>query len=322
MGADTKIEWADHTFNPWIGCTKVSAACDHCYAESFARRTAGPKWGAGQERRRTSEANWKKPLAWNRKAAAAGKPARVFCASLADVFDTEVPDGWRQDLFRLIAGTPHLIWMLLTKRPKVAVDWLRDRGSLTLCEPYLSRIWIGTTVENQAMAEARIPHLLKIPAAVRFLSCEPLLGPLKLKTIDVSGDQEIAPLGWDVLGRGPNTDLRIDWVIAGGESGPKARPSHPDWFRSLRDQATAAGVPFFFKQWGDWMPFEERNTDGLYYAAEDRKGAMDAVEGHDIWNDRKGTWREDDDGETVYRREGKKAAGRLLDGRTWDEVPA
>ena len=221
MGADTKIEWADHTFNPWVGCAKVSPACTNCYAESWAKRAGHADLWRGV-RSRTSAANWRLPLKWNRTTPG----ARVFCASLADVFEDH-PDlaEWRLDLFRLIHETPRLIWMLLTKRPEKAASFFRLHGGRAP-----DNVWVGTTVENQEQADRRIPELLTIHARVRFLSCEPLLGP-----VDLGGLRE--------------RDLQ--WVIAGGESGPKARPSHPNWFRSLRDECAQATIPFHFKQWGE-----------------------------------------------------------------------
>lgn len=289
MGADTKIEWADHTFNPWTGCQAVSAACDHCYAEAQAKRaprTFGG-WGPHAERKRTSESYWRQPLKWNSEARKAGTRPRVFCASMADVFDNAVPAAWRCDLWDLIAETPHLDWLLLTKRTSNIFGMLplRSHGALkgwgTAGYP---NVWLGTTVENQAEADRRIPHLLAVPAAKRFLSCEPLLGPLNLAQ-------------WHAFHRidAPDWQPTIDWVIAGGESGPKARPSHPDWFRSLRDQCQAAGVPFFFKQWGEWVSVSEVAGVGPHHHFP---------------------------GGATVRRVGKKAAGATLDGREWREVPA
>lgn len=230
MGEITNIEWTDHTFNPWIGCTKVSAACDHCYAETLAKRYGWAEWGAGQPRKRTSEANWKKPLSWDRKAKADGVRRRVFCASLADVFDAEVPTALRDELMILIAHTQNLDWLLLTKRPQVAKKYFETPGRSFNRD---GNIWLGTTVEDQKMADLRIPILLSIPAKVRFLSCEPL--------------QELVRLKDEWL-------LHLDWIICGGESGPGARHMNPSWARSLRDDCQRSGTFFFFKQWGDWMP--------------------------------------------------------------------
>lgn len=241
----------------------VSPACDHCYAEAQAKRaprTFGG-WGPHAERKRTSESYWRQPLKWNSGARKAGTRPRVFCASMADVFDNAVPVAWRCDLWDLIAETPHLDWLLLTKRPSNIAGMLpqRSHGALTGWGPTgYPNVWLGTTVENQAEADRRIPHLLAVPAARRFLSCEPLLGPLNLRAIDLpGGDSEVLPLGAGYLGRLHDDEAegrRIDWIIAGGESGPKARPSHPDWFRSLRDQCQAAGVLYFHKQNGEWRP--------------------------------------------------------------------
>lgn len=338
MSKNTKIQWCDHTFNPWEGCTKVSEGCKNCYAEARDKRWHGGTaihWGKGAPRRRTSEENWKLPLKWNwqgimicecgREVAAklqkgsgrhltidtcvcnSAKPPlkprrpRLFCASLADWLDDEVPIEWLADLLELIAATPNLDWLLLTKRPEnfherihAAVrkaegiedgkDWPEGSCKTRLGE-WINEwtggiapdnVWIGTSVENQAMADKRIPELLEIPARVRFLSCEPLLGPVDLVNVE----------GFNILG-----DSGIDWVICGGESGQGARPMHAEWARSLRDQCQAADVPFLFKQWGEWLPDQQNPAIGL------------------------------PSGPTQAMRIGKKKAGRLLDGREWNEFP-
>lgn len=226
MGEKTGIEWTDHTFNPWIGCTKVSAACDNCYAETLVNRYGWAKWGHGEARKRTSDANWQKPMQWNRSAAKTSVRRRVFCASLADVFDAEVSDRWRLDLMQLIHATPSLDWQLLTKRPQVAKKFFESQAMPT-------NVWLGTTVEDQKMADLRIPILLSIKAKVRFLSCEPL--------------QEKLILRGEWL-------HNLHWIICGGESGPGARAMNPSWARSLRQDCRIAGIAFFFKQWGDWSP--------------------------------------------------------------------
>jgi protein gp37 len=221
---NTSIEWCDHTFNPWIGCTRVSPGCDHCYAATRAVRfhmqdTAGnPLWNPGADRHRTSSVNWKAPLKWNRDAARAGVRARVFCASLADVWDNQVPDAWRADLLELIRATPALDWLLLTKRPQNIAKMLPAK--------HFRNIWLGTTAETMEEAARRIPVLLRVPAVIRFLSCEPLLEPLDLTRY--------------LRGSG------VHWIICGGESGP--RPMDPKWARSLRDQCRATGTAFFMKQ--------------------------------------------------------------------------
>ena len=346
MGQNSGIEWTDHTFNPWMGCSKVSPACKNCYAErDFDHRYGKVKWGPHGNRVLTSISNWNKPLKWNREAgfckhcgymvnpeiqacskcfAPAIRP-RVFCASLADVFEDwtrpivggdgqqlffQVDRQWknvlpanlakggsgdypvtmddvRRRLFSLIDATPNLDWLLLTKRPEnirrmwptwpsgFAHDGSDGHGSGSR---YLKNVWIGTSVENQEYADTRIPELLKCRdlSPVLFLSCEPLLGPVDLNQSwrIHRGD------GWKLnrnqyAAECPTSG--IDWVIAGGESGPEARPTCANWFRSLRDQCQAANVPFHFKQWGE---FDEHQ-----------------------------------------KRIGKKAAGRLLDGLTHDGFP-
>jgi protein gp37 len=323
MSKNSKIEWTDHTFNPWIGCTKVSPACDHCYAEvSTPARTFPVNWGAGQPRRLTGEANWKEPLRWNANHeqffAEHGRRQRVFCASLADVFDNEVPMLWRQHLMTLIADTPNLDWLLLTKRignaeRMLEAACLHNGRLMDASDRYrpLPNVWIGATICNQEEANRDIPKLLQVPAAVRFLSMEPLLGPVDLSIplgLKLGWDKADKPFWW------PNHRPQIDWIIVGGESGTQARPMHPDWARAIREQCDKARVPFLFKQWGEWCP---RGPESLGYpvvegvprfrmtdAGEDGQ-SLGAVGGNDVW----------------MNRAGKKAAGRLLDGRTHDEIP-
>ena len=324
MAENTAIEWADHTFNPWTGCTKVSPACDHCYAESWAKRSGTVRWGAGESRRRTTEANWRLPLKWNAQAQREGRRFRVFCASLADVFDNEVPVQWRVDLFRLIASTPHLDWLLLTKRIGNALPMMREVAQQ--CgggEQPMPNVWLGATVVTQAEADRDVPKLLSVPARVRFLSIEPMLGPITLPGFNATTswcplcakivpDSLVRPHegehGSAALPCASVYDM-LHWVIAGGESGPHARPAHPAWFAGLRDQCAAADVPFLFKQWGEWLPAELPSDDECY--ADD--GSDRALEGR-IRVQRI-------DGYQDMARIGKKAAGRLLDGRTHDEFP-
>lgn len=284
MGETTKIEWCHSTFNPWVGCTRVSPACDFCYAESWAKRTGHPELWEG-ERRRTSAANWQQPLKWDRQAAANGERRRVFCASLADVFDNQVPARWRDDLWHLIARTPNLDWLLLTKRPQNISKMLPDPR--TGVKPWGDRgwpnVWLGTTSENQPEYNRRWPHLAAIPAVVHFISYEPALGLLDI---------------WAATGTAP------DWVIAGGESGPKARAPHPDWFRRVCDDCAAAGIPFLFKQHGEWIGVPDlRHLPG---GSGPGFGAYDHCF-HDA--------------EHEAVRVGKKAAGRMLDGREWNGFP-
>ena len=328
MSDKTNIEWADSTFNPWIGCTKISPACDHCYAAvSTPSRTLGVEWGAGKLRHRTSAANWKLPLRWNAQpfyACACGYRGtmhdmttnavhgcglqfrrvrqRVFCASLADVFDNEADPKWRADLFALIEKTPNLDWLLLTKRignvaTMAPASWLggpvqHGPDPTNMHGGWPANVWLGATICNQAEADRDVPKLLRVPAAVRFLSVEPMLGPV-----------DLAPwVGAGHAGPGGSWCPGLRWVIAGGESGSHARPSHPEWFRSLRDQCAAAGVPFLFKQWGEWAPGDSfpSHIPGSTYCDFD------------------GTLKTDDD--RVWRV-GKKAAGRRLDGVQHDGYP-
>ncbi len=226
---DSKIEWTDHTFNPWWGCTKVSAACENCYAEKWAKRTGHDVWGKNASRRSLSDHYWKQPLVWNKEAQVLGRK-RVFCASMADVFE-ELSDlnEHRKRLWSLIEKTPNLDWLLLTKRPHLInhlCPWNHN---------WPINVWIGTTVENQAAAEKRIPKLIEANAKIKFLSCEPLLERVDLEP-------------WI---------KNISWVITGGETGANARPTSPEWFRKIRDICIANDVPFHFKQWGDWFPLEE-----------------------------------------------------------------
>lgn len=231
MGTTTGIAWCDSTFNPWLGCIRVSPACDHCYAAALSWRTGRRDrhgrdlWDPHARRVRTSLDYWRAPLRWNRDALAAGRRHRVFCASMADVFDNRAPSTWRADLWQLIRSTPAVDWFCLTKRPQniagmLPADW--GHG--------WTNVWLGTTAENQIEATRRIPYLMAIPAAARFLCIEPML-----EAIDLSS--------W--LGE-------LDWLIVGGESGVgnRARPMHPDWVRDLRDQVRAAGGALFLKQVG------------------------------------------------------------------------
>lgn len=235
MAENSGIEWTHHTFNPWIGCTKVSPACDHCYAEEWNKRYEGGKnWGPHADRRRTK--TWGNPVKWNAEAQRLGIRYRVFCASLADVFDNHksILPEWREELWSLIKRTPHLDWLLLTKRPQNIKKYLpSDWGK------GYPNVWLGVTVEDQKEAERRLPYLRSIPAAVRFLSCEPLLGPLELRRVAIP--EYVGSMNMLMDG--------VGWVIAGGESGLNFRHADPDWFRALRDQCVEWNVPFLFKQW-------------------------------------------------------------------------
>lgn len=258
MGETTAIAWCDHTFNPWWGCTKVSPGCKHCYAEAWAKRTGSVEWGPGRPRRVFGAKHWAAPLAWDRAAARAGVRRRVFCASMADICDPEAPKSQLAKLFDLIEATPNLDWLLLSKRPERFIEIFPLYWN---CEAWRN-VWLGTTVEDQQRADERIPHLLRVPAPVHFLSCEPLLGPVDLKpylnrlctlcggsaSVPVAGGGAPCPRCLRV-GQFVDPD-QVGWVIAGGESGPGARPCDVAWVRSLVGQCKAAGVPAFVKQLG------------------------------------------------------------------------
>ena len=302
MGKDTEISWTHHTFNPWWGCQRVSEACRHCYAETFSHRLGKDLWGPESDRQPASDSYWKQPLAWDRKAGKTGARERVFCASMADVFeDREDLDVHRERLWELIENTTNLDWLLLTKRPE---NIARMLPTMLQGDP---RVWLGATVEDQAAADQRVPWLVEVPAAVRFLSIEPMLGSVDLTNIEVfKPAPPYGPGAWlncltgHVKGPDEIHDTRISWVIVGGESGPGARPMHPQWARNIRDQCVAAGTPFHFKQWGAWAPWCECPTKKTCRDMDiDRLGGSEAAMFHC----------------------GKKSAGRELDGREWSEMP-
>jgi protein gp37 len=227
MGENSKIEWCDHTFNPWIGCQHVSPGCDHCYAEAMMDHRYGKvQWGPRGRRKRTSDDNWTKPRRWAKDAN--GHRPRVFCASLADWLDNQVPREWRSDLGRLIEDTPELDWLLLTKRPenyKKLAPWDLDKIP--------SNVWLGVTCEDQSHYERRwlILSRARIKAAVKFISYEPALGPLTTLQLEPGGSVP-------------------DWIICGGESGADARRMKPAWVRAVRDECADLDVAFFLKQIG------------------------------------------------------------------------
>lgn len=293
----TSIEWTDETWNPVTGCDKVSPGCDHCYAEGIANRFAGtPQFPNGfavtpHPERLTHPLRWK-------------KPRRVFVNSMSDLFHDQIPDEYIARVFAVMGLASQHTFQILTKRhgrmrSLLSSDWWRDHllpevihemadGTDYTVHYPLPNVWLGVSTEDQRWADIRIPALLDTPAAVRFVSAEPLLGPIELRGAWIPGkpgplttDDMVGMLRWD-------DRTGIDWVIVGGESGPKARPMELHWAQELRDQCNASGVAFLFKQWGEWAPD---------YAA------SDAVLGHPM------------------RRVGKKPAGRELDGRTWDQYP-
>jgi protein gp37 len=317
VGEITAISWCDHTFNPWIGCMKVSPACDGCYAEAMMDKRYGRvQWGApGQgpgTRVRTSAGNWHQPILWNKRAIEAGTRPFVFCASLADVFDNQVPPEWRADLFRLIEATPRLVWLLLTKRPQNIVRMVKEIALMP------SNIAFGTTVEDRERTRANLPHLT-VAAGLRplflFASCEPLLGDLGDLSPWMRGDPQTQSLaegerfemgikiGAD---RWPKLPA-VGWWITGGETdqgGHKARPTHPLWVRSIRDQAIANGLAYHHKQNGEWARHQFASNGSL-------KGEVV------VWPNGRTDVRNANDGGgpgVDMDRIGKHRSGRLLDG--------
>jgi len=325
MGDKTKIEWAEATINPVIGCSKVSAGCDNCYAERMAGRLANIPathdayskvvwWmhntdGSGffQWNGITAfvESALDKPLRWK-------KPRRIFVCSMGDLFHESVDFYWQAQVLSVIAECQHHTFMVLTKRPHIMADFFSRHEVLDYCP----NLWLGVTAENQQAADERIPILLQTPAAVRFVSVEPMLGPVDLRLRGNCshcfkyGNQYHIAHPCEQCGYQGGV-LPIDWVIAGGESGPGARPMQPEWVRGLRDQCQGVGVPFLFKQWGEWQEcpsFKEMDKTTIMMDYYGRK--INANERFDpVVGDR------------LLSRLGKKKAGRLLDGVTWDQFP-
>lgn len=358
--AETTIEWTDRTWNPLRGCSKVSEGCRNCYAIKMAHRFSGPGQPyEGLTKPGPGGPNWtgkvmllpdvlEHPLRWR-------KPQRVFVNSMSDLFHPEVPDEFIDQVFAVMALAPEHTFQILTKRPERMQEYLSDRKEVieetiafnTMGVPSrdigklwggwtpaqtdeygrvevpgyfddvnidwpLPNVWIGVSVENEQAADERIHWLNKTPAAVRFLSCEPLLGPLDLRVhLNWKSSQD-----W-------KTPL-ISWVIAGGESGPGARPMHPDWARSLRDQCQATGVAFHFKQHGEFLLGRRvREIELPAYTEDARDGIITLTRIDPPSEAGKKTYVAVDSEGCAYelKRVGKKSAGRLLDGRTWDEFP-
>ena len=325
---NSKIEWTDATWSPTVGCAKVSPGCDNCYAIRTAARFQGSPAYAGTVHRGQSGLDWTgtvnslpdrldAPLHWR-------EPRRIFVNSMSDLFHDQVPDEFIARVFAVMALAHHHTFQVLTKRHGRMRSLLGDRRWREAIRYHalgfdqtdqlgtdgiwpLPNVWLGVSVEDQHWADIRIPALLDTPAAVRWISAEPLLGPITLRAPWVGGRiGDRAPNAHDLLGIG-DASPPLNWVVVGGESGPGARPMHPDWARRLRDQCAAAGVPFFFKQWGAWAPTGAR---GIGPVREDRLYAKADL--HD----------QDEHGSGIeLARVGKKAAGRVLDGRTWDEYP-
>lgn len=256
MGQNSTIEWTDHTFNPWWGCTKVSLGCKNCYAEAWADRYGHKLWGDNKPRRFFSDQHWQEPIKWNSAAKLNNRRSRVFCASMADVFeDNNLVVNERAKLWSLIEHTRMLDWLLLTKRPENMLKFTAWQ------DQWPSNVWAMTSVEDQEQAEARIPYLLRVPAIVKGLSVEPLL-----TSVDLS----------------PWID-DIQWVIVGGESGRYARPLNPDWVRQIRDTCKTHNVAFFFKQWGEWAPVMNTATNIEEMQKVGKKKAGRVLD-NDLWN--------------------------------------
>ena len=341
MSAKTGIEWTDSTWNPIRGCTRVSEGCRNCYAERQAMRFNGPRGAyeglvtianghpAWTGKIQFVEKHLLDPLSWR-------QPRRIFVDSMSDLFHEGVTDEMRDQIFGVMLACPRHTFQVLTKRPQRMLEYLRDTSLDTLGIYYTSifeclekpepemptawplpNVWFGVSVENQKAADERIPLLLKTPAAVRFLSCEPLLGPIELAWA-LSRNRLDIGAGFLLRGSfapGLETLRPLDWVICGGESGPGARPMHPDWARSLRGQCQAAGVPFFFKQWGEWCNGSEFRRDAAMVTNDGR--IFYSIE--DVPNDDRNRWNEFD--ACMMAPVGKKAAGALLDGREWKQFP-
>ena len=309
MADKTKIEWTEATWNPVTGCTKVSQGCKHCYAErEWPRLTKLVPAYAGRAFSdvRCHPERLEQPLRWK-------KPRRIFVNSMSDLFHEDVPVDFIEQVFDMMKRCPQHTFQILTKRAGrmqfilwSELDW----------EP-LPNVWLGVSVEDQATADERIPLLLDTPAAVRWISAEPLLNDL-----DIRWWLQEKMLRPGVMNGAAyinsHMDNRLDWVVVGGESGPKARPMHPDWARSLRDQCAAAGVPFLFKQWGEWAPASNLQKDTRLPFS--RWGWMPSEGGDPIL--RFVQFKERPANHELMGRVGKKLAGRLLDGLLHDESPA
>lgn len=294
----TSIEWTDYTWNPVTGCTKVSQGCKNCYAETMTTRFA-KTWGVESFRQVVCHQDrLMEPLYMADKLN--GK--KVFVCDMSDLFHEDVPDYFICEVFESIWNRPDTIFQVLTKRPERAAAIMQEVSDRILVELPFKNVWFGVSVEDQATADQRIPHLLNVPAVLRFLSCEPLLGPINLK--EICHDDFLVT---DAL-PSHKAFTGVDWVICGGESGHKARPMHPDWARSLRDQCTAAGVPFFFKQWGEWAP---NIPDGKSRLA---KGAHH--------NGTIGSAFISEGAKEILAKVGKSKSGNFLDGKQHLEFPA
>lgn len=333
----TKIEWAEGAWNPVTGCSPISEGCRNCYAERMSKRLAGRCGYPADDPFRVTLHPHKldEPLKWK-------KPRRVFVCSMGDLFHEDVPDEFIARIWGIMANCLNHTFQVITKRPHRMMEWLsrvKDwegwkthngeppnvcaYGGSGIIVGYnmwpLPNVWLGVTAENQQMADERIPILLETPAAGRLVSVEPMLGPVDLRKLPLGPnghglDFKLNALtGWEI-GYDERTEKpkvcrndefgRLNWVICGGETGPGARPMHPDWVRSLRDQCKEAGVPFFFKSWGEWMPSYQTGATFELSRLKTDEVVMSGP-GHGV----------------VMKKVGKKAAGRLLDGQEWNQYP-
>ena len=322
MGETTAISWCDHTFNPWIGCMKLSPACDGCYAWAMMDRRygrvqfGGPGIGTGS-RALTSDSNWKQPLRWNRKAAEAGTHPFVFGGSLMDPFDKHVPPAWRRRYFEeVIRPTPNLVWLLLTKRPQLIIDLAEDAGGLP------PNVGLGTTCEDQERWDQNVPHLVTAKAVTgalfAFVSAEPLLGRINPRVAPVTADMK-RRFGWwtqtvahfDPLHRFTDRRFKLDWIITGGETdqgGHKARPTHPQWIRAFRDACADTDTPYHHKQNGEFGPPVTDEDRERFQRGEGYFGALALS----------GSFEERGNG---VLRMGKHRTGRMIDGREHNDRP-
>ena len=332
----SEIEWCDRTWNPVMGCTPISAGCANCYAKRMAERFAGP-WGLDPENPFAvgmHPERLKEPLRWK-------KPSMVFVCSMSDLFHEDVPDDFIIQIFEVMANAQLFFghnFLVLTKRPermKSIIERIQayieeqkkpisnEDGTTTRKMVFafpLQNIWLGVTAENQEQADKRIPLLLQTPAAKRFVSVEPMLGPVDMNNITVPAEYDrlnpsgFYPSKFNALTTHYDDEhfhqppAKLDWVICGGESGPGSRPMHPEWARSLRDQCECAGVRFMFKQWGEWVPFYDRDKDDPDWNNVPKESnqicRINLAGGHGFSGDRV----------VYFQKVGKKAAGRLLDG--------
>jgi len=321
MSDKTTIEWTDATWNPITGCTVVSEGCRNCYAaELAATRLKNHPSRSGLARRnkagvaqftgdvRFNEAWLDQPMRWQ-------KPRRIFVCAHGDLFHESVPDEWIDRVFAVMAQAQQHTFQVLTKRP----ERMRSYLSMFRAHP-VPNVWLGVSIEDQETADERIPLLLGTPAAKRFISAEPLLGQIDLKQLRRENGSEVTTISalagtWQIIDGDEyhgGHENKLDWVIVGGESGPNARPMHPEWVRSLRDQCAAANVPFFFKQWGEWIGVDTTWNGSNEWMIFDRHGNMDIPDHR---------WPDETAAEVAIIKVGKKAAGALLDGVMHREFP-